>query len=106
VKTTAYATVDFPIGGTDEEEARTAMIEADKREASVDVATLQAVLHIAYPGDEGKPQRRAFATTHRCTKGNSPYGGFAGMTRADRHSIIEKARKLIPAVDAGDVVPF
>jgi hypothetical protein len=106
VKTTAYATVDFPIGGTDEEDARAAMIEADKAEASTDVAKLQALLHILYPGDEGKPQRRAFATANKCTKGNSPYGGFAGMTRPERMAIIAKADKLIPAIDHNDPIRF
>jgi hypothetical protein len=107
---TAPRVVDFPIDDaalpepTPEEDAAATA----KAEVAEDIATLRAVLHVAWPDEpgntNGKTSRKKWCDEHGCSKGNGPLVAFAAKPRAERLAIIETARESIPQSD--DTVKF
>lgn len=101
----AHRVVDFPIDEaappepTPEEDAAAAA----KAEVAEDIATLRAVLHVAWPDEpgntNGKASRRKWCDEHGCSKGNGPLTAFAAKPRAERLALIEVARESIPKSD-------
>lgn len=97
--------VDFPIDEaappepTPEEDAAATA----KAEVAEDIATLRAVLHVAWPDEpgntNGKASRRKWCDEHGCSKGNGPLTAFAAKPRPERLALIEVARESIPKSD-------